>query len=155
MENGISISYSGEKMTWPCPSYTRISSPFGWRIHPTLGVNKFHNGVDMAAPKGTNILAAYSGEVVAATYNSTMGNYVMINHNVNNYYTVYMHMSDLTVKTGQTVERGQVIGHMGNSGHVVPAPTPSNPYAGTHLHFALYIGTPYGGGYHVNPMRLY
>lgn len=136
MENGISISYDGSKMTWPCPSYTRISSPFGWRIHPTLGVNKFHNGVDMAAPKGTDILAAYSGEVVAATYNSTMGNYVMINHG-NGYYTIYMHASKLCVTPGEIVVEGEKIAEVGSTGRST----------GPHLHF----GVRKNGAY-VNPM---
>lgn len=126
LENGISVSYNGEKMTWPCPSYTRISSPFGWRIHPTLGVNKFHNGVDMAAPKGTNILAAFTGEVVAATYNSSMGNYVLMNHG-NGYYTIYMHASKLCVSPGDIIIEGEKIAEVGSTGRST----------GPHLHFGV------------------
>lgn len=126
LENGISISYNGEKLIWPCPSYTRISSPFGWRIHPTLGVNKFHNGVDMAAPKGTDILAAFSGEVVAATYNSTMGNYVMMNHG-NGFYTIYMHASKLCVSPGDIIIEGEKIAEVGSTGRST----------GPHLHFGV------------------
>lgn len=126
LENGITVSYNGEKMTWPCPSYTRISSPFGWRIHPTLGVNKFHNGVDMAAPKGTDILAAFSGEVVAATYNSSMGNYVMMNHG-NGFYTIYMHASKLCVSPGDIIIEGEKIAEVGSTGRST----------GPHLHFGV------------------
>lgn len=126
LENGIVITYDGGKLTWPCPSYTRISSPFGWRIHPTLGVNKFHNGVDMAAPKGTDILAAYSGEVVAATYNSTMGNYVMMNHG-NGFYTIYMHASKLCVSPGDIIVEGEKIAEVGSTGRST----------GPHLHFGV------------------
>lgn len=126
LENGIVITYDGGKLTWPCPSYTRISSPFGWRIHPTLGVNKFHNGVDMAAPKGTDILAAYSGEVVAATYNSTMGNYVMMNHG-NGFYTIYMHASKLCVSPGDIIIEGEKIAEVGSTGRST----------GPHLHFGV------------------
>ena len=136
LENGIAVSYNGEKLTWPCPSYTRISSEFGWRIHPTLGVNKFHNGVDMAAPKGTNILAAFSGEVVAATYNSTMGNYVMLNHG-NGFYTIYMHASKLCVSPGEVVVEGQKIAEVGSTGRST----------GPHLHFGVRKN-----GEYVNPM---
>ncbi len=125
-ESGIVITYNGEKMTWPCPSYTRISSPFGWRIHPTLGVNKFHNGVDMASAKGTDILAAFSGEVVAATYNSTMGNYVLMNHG-NGYYTIYMHASKLCVTPGEIVVQGEKIAEVGSTGRST----------GPHLHFGV------------------
>lgn len=136
LENGIVITYNGGKLTWPCPSYTRISSPFGWRIHPTLGVNKFHNGVDMAAPKGTDILAAYSGEVVAATYNSTMGNYVMMNHG-NDFYTIYMHASKLCVSPGDIIVEGEKIAEVGSTGRST----------GPHLHFGVRKN-----GEYVNPM---
>lgn len=136
LENGIAVSYNGEKMTWPCPAYTRISSEYGWRIHPTLGVNKYHNGVDMAAPTGSSILAAFSGEVVAATYNSTMGNYVLMNHG-NGYYTIYMHASKLCVTPGQIVVEGEKIAEVGSTGRST----------GPHLHF----GVRKNGDY-VNPM---
>lgn len=136
---------------WPTPRPYTITSPYEYRW------GTFHSAIDIAGTGyGSDIYAANNGTVHTAEYgHPSMGNYVIINHNANNYYTIYMHMKDLTVKQGQTVERGQLIGHMGNSGHVVPAPTPSNPYAGTHLHFGVYIGVPYRGGYHINPMRLY
>ncbi len=135
-ENGIVLTYEGGNFTWPCPSYTRISSPYGWRMHPTLGVNKFHNGVDMAAPKGTNILAAYSGEVVAAAYNSTMGNYVMMNHG-NGVYTIYMHASKLCVSEGDIILEGEKIAEVGSTGRST----------GPHLHFGVRKD-----GQYVNPM---
>lgn len=136
LENGIAVSYNGEKMTWPCPSYTRISSEYGWRPHPTLGVTKFHNGVDMAAPKGSDILAAFSGEVVAATYNSTMGNYVLMNHG-NGYYTIYMHASKLCVTPGEVIVEGEKIAEVGSTGRST----------GPHLHFGVRKN-----GEYVNPM---
>ena len=71
------VKYGGGQFCWPAPSYTRISDDYGTRIHPILGVEKFHNGVDMAAPSGSPILAAADGYVVAAAYSSTMGNYIM------------------------------------------------------------------------------
>ena len=135
-DNGIVLTYEGGKFTWPCPSYTRISSPYGWRMHPTLGINKFHNGVDMAAPKGTNILAAYSGEVVAAAYNSTMGNYVMMNHG-NGVYTIYMHASKLCVSEGDIILEGEKIAEVGSTGRST----------GPHLHFGVRKD-----GQYVNPM---
>ena len=72
--------YDGGVFTWPCPGYTRISYTYGMRMHPTLGIEKMHNGIDLAAASGSAILAAYDGKVVAAAYNSTMGNYIMIDH---------------------------------------------------------------------------
>lgn len=67
------LTYDGGVFKFPLASYTRISDDYGNRIHPTLGIEQFHNGVDFAAPKGTAIYAAYDGQVVAATYSNTMG----------------------------------------------------------------------------------
>lgn len=120
------VYYGGGPFCWPAPSYSRISDDYGNRIHPTLGVPQFHNGVDMAAPNGSPILAAESGTVVAAAYNSSMGNYIMINHG-NGLYTIYMHASGLYVSTGQTVTRGQKIGAVGSTGRST----------GPHLHFSV------------------
>ena len=64
-----------------------------------------------------------------------------------------MHLRDIYVKEGQTVARGQRIGTMGNTGNVYPVPNSYNPYAGTHLHFAVYVGSPYGRT--INPFNLY
>ena len=81
------------------------------------------------------------------------GNYIIINHNVSNYYTQYMHLNAVLVKEGQTVARGQKIGTMGNTGNVYPVPSSYNPYGGTHLHFSVRRGSPYGS--HINPLNLY
>ena len=129
------IIYDGGKFKWPAPAYTRISSDYGYRIHPTLHVNKFHNGIDMAAPGGSPILAAYDGEVVAAAYSSTMGNYVMIDHG-GELYTIYMHASALHVSKGQIVVKGQKIASVGTTGRST----------GNHLHFGVRLN-----GSYVNP----
>lgn len=118
--------YGGGTFCWPAPSYTRISSEYGNRIHPTLGVTQFHNGLDMAAPHGSPILAAEGGVVIAASYNATMGNYIMINHG-SGLYTIYMHASALYVSSGQTVSRGEKIAAVGSTGRST----------GPHLHFSV------------------
>ena len=128
-------TYDGGTFVWPCPGYTRISSEFGSRMHPVLGVVKFHNGIDMAAPAGTDILAAYDGTVVSADYNSSMGNYVMIAHG-NSLYTIYMHASALYVSTGDKVSKGDVIAAVGTTGRST----------GNHLHFGVRLN-----GEYVNP----
>lgn len=125
-ENGKVKTYDGGQFKWPAPSYTRISDDYGYRIHPTLNVQQFHNGVDMAAPSGSPILAAYDGEVVAASYSSTMGNYIMIDHG-DGLYTIYMHASALYVSKGQSVARGEKIAAVGSTGRST----------GPHLHFSV------------------
>ena len=127
--------YDGGVFTWPAPSYTRISDDYGNRIHPTLGIQKFHNGIDMAAPGGSAILAAYDGKVVAADYNSSMGNYIMIDHG-DSLYTIYMHASALYVSKGTEVSKGQKIAAVGTTGRST----------GNHLHFSVRKG-----GSYVNP----
>lgn len=129
------IIYDGGMFKWPAPSYTRISDEFGWRIHPTLGIKKFHNGMDMAAPGGSPILAAYDGEVIGAGYNSSMGNYIMINHG-GGLITIYMHASALYVSTGEMVGRGEKIAAVGTTGRST----------GNHLHFGVRLN-----GEYVNP----
>ena len=118
--------YDGGIFCWPAPSYTRISDEYGWRLHPTLGVQKLHNGIDMAAPGGSPILAAYDGEVVTAAYSSSCGNYIMIDHG-DGLYTVYMHASALYVSKGDTVTKGQKIAAVGSTGRST----------GNHLHFGV------------------
>ena len=126
------ITYDGGVFAWPAPSYKRISDDYGERIHPILGTKQFHNGVDMAAPGGSPILAAYDGEVVAASYSSSMGNYIMIDHG-NTLYTIYMHASALYVKKGDVVTRGQQIAGVGSTGRST----------GNHLHFSVRLNGSY------------
>lgn len=133
--NGTKKSYDGGVFAWPAPSFTRISDEYGWRMHPTLHVEKFHNGLDLAAPGGSPILAAYDGTVIAAAYSSSMGNYIMIDHG-DNLYTIYMHASALYVSSGQNVVKGQKIAAVGTTGRST----------GNHLHFGVRLN-----GEYVNP----
>ena len=129
--------YDGGVFSWPAPSYTRISDDYGTRTHPILGIQQFHNGVDMAAPVGSPILAAYDGKVVAADYNSSMGNYIMIDHG-DGLYTIYMHASALYVSKGTEVTKGQKIAAVGSTGRST----------GNHLHFSVRLN-----GSYVNPWQ--
>ena len=124
--------YDGGMFTWPAPSYTRISDEYGNRMHPTLGIQKFHNGIDMAAPGGSAILAAYNGKVVAADYNGSMGNYIMIDHG-DSLYTIYMHASALYVSKGAEVSKGDKIAAVGSTGRST----------GNHLHFSVRLNGNY------------
>ena len=121
----------------PLKSYT-ITSAFGMRIHPISGKEKFHEGVDMAAPQGTPIYAAKSGKVTRTAFQAGgAGYYVSINHG-DGFSSIYMHMTHYIVSTGQYVNAGQVIGYVGSTGGST----------GPHLHF----GIAYKGTY-VNPMK--
>ncbi len=126
------LKYDGGKFKFPLASFTRVSSEYGDRIHPILNVPQFHNGVDFASPKGTAIYAAYDGKVVAATYSSTMGNYVMIDHG-DGLYTIYMHASKLYVKKDAIVVRGETIAAVGSTGRSTA----------NHLHFSVRLNGEY------------
>ena len=125
-------------VTWlvPC-TYTRVTSPFGYRYHPKTGEWSMHKGVDLGAYKGTPIYASRSGVVTVATHHETAGNYVTINHQ-DGYRSTYMHMTYYVVKVNQYVQAGQLIGYVGDSGRTT----------GPHLHFGIL----YGSGY-VDPMK--
>ena len=132
LEEANRPKYDGGRFKWPAPSYTRISDDYGNRIHPTLGVQQFHNGVDLAAPSGSPILAAYDGSVVAAAYNGSMGNYIMIDHG-DGRYTIYMHASALYVSKGAHVSKGDQIAAVGSTGRST----------GPHLHFSVRLNGSY------------
>ena len=134
--SGGSGFVSGESWRRPC-SWIKLTSPYGYRIHPTLGTRKFHNGVDLANNQGTPIYAARSGKVTVATYGGTYGYYVTINHG-DGYSSLYAHMTHYTVSKGQTVKKGDIIGYMGSTGRST----------GPHLHFSIFYN-----GSSVNPMN--
>ena len=135
LANATKRKYDGGMFAWPAPSYKRISDDCGYRIHPILKTKQFHNGIDMAAPGGSPILAAYDGTVTAAAYSATMGNYIMIDHG-DNLYTIYMHASKLYVSKGAEVVKGQKIAAVGTTGRST----------GNHLHFSVRLN-----GSYVNP----
>ena len=124
-QNNIVISSETGYM-WPLPGYYRLSSQFGYRIHPITGVAHSHTGIDIPAAGGTPILAAKSGQVVTSAYHYSYGNYVVIDHGNGN-STLYAHMSSRAVSEGQMVTQGQVIGYVGTTGSST----------GNHLHFEV------------------
>ena len=117
---------------WPCPASSRITSGFGGRSSPTEGASSNHQGIDIGAPTGSDILAAAEGDVVVSTYSSSAGKYVMINHG-GGVYTVYMHASKLLVSVGEHVSQGQVIAKVGSTGYST----------GPHLHFGVRLNGTY------------
>ena len=106
-----SVSKSGFR--WPVKG--KISSNYGWRMHPILNEKKFHGGIDIAVPSGTPIRAAKAGKVLSSGWIKGFGRIVTIDHG-NGVVTSYAHNSKLLVKAGERVQRGQVICRSGNSG---------------------------------------
>lgn len=121
----------GSSWQVPC-GYKMLTSPYGLREAPTTGASTFHQGVDLAADAGTPIYASRGGTVTAATYSAKAGYYVTINHG-DGFSSIYMHMTNYIVSSGQQVSQGQVIGYVGKTGVAT----------GNHLHF----GIAYNGAY--------
>lgn len=123
---------------WPCAT-TRVTSPFGYRIHPISGKKQLHNGIDLApvTKVGENIVAVANGKVVAVGFDNARGNYVIVDHGSNR-RTLSQHLrSGVKVKNRQQVKAGQVLGRMGTTGSSTAE----------HLHFSIL----YNGSY-VDPL---
>jgi murein DD-endopeptidase MepM/ murein hydrolase activator NlpD len=129
MEYTPSISPVDPRKSW-------ISSLFGMRISPFTGRKHFHLGVDIAGWKGTPIMAPAKGKVIGVGKYGSLGLTVRIKHS-STYTTEYGHLLKGAVKKGQSVERGEIIGYMGNSGRST----------GYHLHYGLKKS-----GKHVDPL---
>ena len=119
---------NGDLFHKPIHASFRYSSWFGYRTNPFDATRRtFHNGIDMACPKGTNIYAAQEGIVTTAGYSNVYGNYVIITHH-SGYKTLYGHMTYYTVKKGQYVTTSTIIGKVGSTGQST----------GPHLHFTIF-----------------
>ena len=121
---------------WPVKG--KISSGFGYRIHPITKRRDFHRGIDIVVPYGTPVRAVEDGIVVFAGKAPNYGKVVIIRHK-KGYYSIYAHNSSLRVKKGKRVKKGEVLGLSGNTGRTT----------GAHLHFEIRKGkNP------INPLRL-
>ena len=116
-----------------------VTSKFGMRTHPVLKVERYHDGIDISAPKGTEVCAAADGYICfSGRKNDGFGNVVSIEH-ADSITTNYAHLHEIKVNTGQEVKRGELVGWVGNSGlTTVP-----------HLHFEVKIN-----GKFVDPMEM-
>ncbi len=131
---------SGSSSGFQRPVAGRLSSPYGMRLHPVLGIRKLHDGTDFAASCGTPMKAAASGTVAERYYNAGYGNRLMIDHGKldGRYVTTgYNHATNYIVSVGQKVSKGQTIGYVGTTGYST----------GCHLHLMVWEN---GGT--VNPM---
>ncbi|MFM2112130.1 MAG: hypothetical protein RLZZ271_790 [Pseudomonadota bacterium] len=120
--------------------FSRVSSGFAMRMHPIHKVWKKHLGVDYAAAAGTPVRAIGEGVVVNAGWNASgYGNVVEIRHRNGSHTTLYAHLSKVSVKRGQNISQGTVIGNVGSTGWST----------GPHLHFEFRVN-----GVHQDPLRL-
>lgn len=103
-----------------------MSSGYGYRVDPIYGSSKFHEGLDFAASKGTDVFATGDGRISLATREAGYGNCIDIDHGYN-YLTRYAHLSEILVKPGEEVKRGQLIGKVGSTGKST----------GPHLHYEV------------------
>ena len=126
LQEGSKRVYSGGAFAWPIDGWSRISSNFGYRIHPILKKKKMHTGIDLAAEQGTNIVAASDGTVILANWNGGYGKTVIIDHGSRK-STLYAHASRILVSEGQEVTKGQEIAEVGSTGMST----------GPHLHFEV------------------
>ncbi len=127
--SGTASQYSGSwngSMTWPAPGNTRVSSAFGKRKAPTAGASTYHNGIDIAAPKNANIVAAAAGKVIQVGTNNARGKFLKVDHG-SGIVTLYQHCNSIVVNAEQVVSAGQVIAKVGSTGIST----------GPHLHFEV------------------
>lgn len=132
----LEAKYVGGVMTWPTPGIYRITSPFGYRIHPILNTKKLHTGIDIGVPQGTAVVAAQAGHIIYSDWYGGYGLVVMIDHG-GGIVTLYGHNSKLIAKVGQYVEKGQKISLSGTTGLST----------GPHLHFEVRVN-----GQYVDPL---
>ena len=130
--SNVTVNYTGGSLQWPVSTGGSISSLFGPRKSPGGIGSTYHRGLDIACPTGTPIVACEAGTVIAASYSSSMGNYVTIAHS-SSMSTTYMHNSSLCVSVGQSVSRGEVIALAGSTGNST----------GPHCHIAVRVNGSY------------
>ncbi len=125
----------GSYNSFQWPLVGTVTSHYGYRKNPITGKYANHNGLDIAADTGTDIVAAYNGEITKTGYSSSYGYYVIIDHG-GAVQTLYAHCSKIVAVTGQTVEKGDTIALVGSTGRST----------GPHLHFEVRVS-----GYRLDP----
>jgi len=129
------VGNGNRRLLFPVIGSAINSSNFGFRLHPVLGIWRLHAGQDLAAPEGTPVVAALSGQVVSSGLAGGYGLAIEIEHDNPRRRTLYGHLSELFVKAGDRVRQGEVIGRVGSTGLST----------GPHLHFELRL--PQAGGW--------
>jgi hypothetical protein len=144
----ISLARNKEEMLKSIPAIipisnkdlTRTASGYGWRIHPIYKISKFHYGMDFTAPLGTEVYATGDGTVAGMLSSQRgLGKHIVIDHGFG-YTSTYAHLSNFNVRVGQKVQRGDIIGYVGNTGTSVA----------NHLHYEIKLN-----GQNVDPVNYY
>ena len=110
---------------FPLP-FGRLTSGYGTRDNPFTGDSEFHKGIDLAAPRGTEVMAARDGEVAMVGFDPILGKTVIVNHEAG-YQTIYGHLEEISVRPNDPVRSGTIIGAVGTTGYST----------GPHLHFEI------------------
>lgn len=121
-----------------------ITSPFGWRIHPTLKVPRYHTGIDLRSRTPKKAFAINDAIVYEISYDvrNPYGKYILLQH-TDRYLSFYAHLSEICVAVGEKVVAGQVIGLTGNTGKYTTGP---------HLHFGVTSGSTIGTKDWIDPL---
>lgn len=122
---------------WPISGHKRVTSPYGYRIHPISGSRRMHTGIDIGAPTGSIAVSVRDGIVLSSGWRGGYGKTVMIAHD-NGTTSLYAHNSALLVSSGQFVKQGQAIAKVGSTGNST----------GPHSHFEIRVN-----GNHQNPLN--
>jgi len=122
------------------PVWGRITSVFGYRVHPFTGAYVMHEGLDISGPIGTPIKSSADGVISFVGFKDSFGKVVMIDHPASGFKTIFAHLNKAAVVEGQAVKRGDIIGYLGNSGRST----------GPHLHYEVHKYRDL-----VNPMELF
>ncbi len=133
----VTQKYVGGVMSWPVPASTKITSPFGYRIHPILKTKKLHTGIDIGVGSNNSVIAAQAGTVIHSGWLGGYGKALIIDHG-GGIATLYAHNNTLLVGVGEKVTRGQGIAKSGSTGLST----------GPHVHFEVRVN-----GQYVDPMK--
>ena len=150
------ISYSHLGTNLPVEKYSKITSPYGTRIHPITGKVKVHSGIDFGVSQGTNLLSVFDGEVIFNSFKGAYGYSIMIESNDKQYICHYAHVDPrYMLPKGTKIKKGDVVGKVGPK-YVDVSPFRdytgkyTNGYTtGPHLHFGLMKN-----GQYINPREL-
>lgn len=123
---------------WPLPGYSKISSDYGYRIHPIKHKVSFHDGIDIPAPVNTRVISPSNGIVTECSFSSTLGNTIKIE--CENLRFVFYHLNYIAVAEGMNITKGDEIGGVGSTGSLS---------TGSHLHFSVFEN-----GELINPLSL-